>query len=92
MTIYTNVTKPAGTIYTNQNSVGKIQYDQVDILYDDTGTFYDGVNEGLYTNVTKPAPGGYGNYTWAALSISWGAVTGEWSFTGTPYQNVPKPL
>ena len=54
MTIYTNINKPTGTSYTNQNSIGREQYDQSSISYDDAGVFYDGTNQGLYTNVSKP--------------------------------------
>ena len=55
MTNYQNIAKPVGTDYTNQNTVGKEQYDQSSIEYDDTGVFYDGMNESLYTNVSKPS-------------------------------------
>jgi hypothetical protein len=61
MTTYTNITKPSGTSYTNQNPFGKIQYDQADVLYDDPNIFYDGVNESLYTNVVKPSGTSYTN-------------------------------
>lgn len=61
MTVYTNITKPSGTSYTNSNSIGKEQYDQSTIQYDDSGVFYDGVNQGLYTNVTKPSGTVYTN-------------------------------
>ena len=54
-TTYTDISKPVGTDYTNQNTVGKEQYDQSSIEYDDTGVFYDGMNESLYTNVSKPS-------------------------------------
>jgi hypothetical protein len=54
MTIYTNITKPSGTSYTNTNTIGKQQYDQNDLQYDDSNTFYDGVNQSQYTTITKP--------------------------------------
>lgn len=63
MTTYTNITKPAGITYTNQNSIGKQQYDQATIAYDDSGTFYDGVNQGLYTSVSKPSSTSYTKIT-----------------------------
>lgn len=59
MTIYNNITKPIGTAYTNQNSIGKEQYDQSTLSYDNSGTFYDGVNQGLYISVTKPSGTSY---------------------------------
>lgn len=61
MTTYTNITKPFGTGYINENPVGKIQYDQTDIFYDDASTFYDGTNQNLYTTVAKPSGTVYTN-------------------------------
>ena len=55
MTTYTNITKPSGTSYTQENAQGKEQYDQASIEYDDTDIFYDGINENLYTNISKPS-------------------------------------
>lgn len=55
MTTYTNITKPSGTSYTNMNSMGKEQYDQSTLSYDDSATFYDGYNPSQYTSVTKPS-------------------------------------
>lgn len=60
-TTYTNVAKPSNTSYTNQNTIGKEQYDQESIAYDDATTFYDGVNQSLYTNVAKPSATTYTN-------------------------------
>jgi hypothetical protein len=60
-TIYTKITKPSGTAYTNQNTIGKEQYDQASIMYDDAGTFYDGINAGQYTTVSKPSGTVYTN-------------------------------
>lgn len=59
MTTYTNIAKPSGTTYTNQNSIGKQQYDQSDITYDDANVFYDGVNPSQYTAVSKPSGTSY---------------------------------
>jgi hypothetical protein len=59
MTSYTKLTKPTGTGYTNQNSVGKEQYDQATLTYDDSSTFYDGVNQGLYSKLNKPSGTSY---------------------------------
>lgn len=61
MTTYTNVTKPSGTSYDNQNTVGKQQYDQSSIQYDDANVFYDGVDEAMYTSVVKPSGTVYTN-------------------------------
>jgi DNA-binding beta-propeller fold protein YncE len=51
---YTNVTKPIGTSYTNANAIGKEQYDQSNLTYDSSVTYYDGLNFLAYTNVAKP--------------------------------------
>ena len=59
--VYTNITKPSGTSYTPLNSVGKEQYDQASLTYDESTIFYDGVNESQYTNVTKPSGTVYTN-------------------------------
>jgi len=61
MTTYTNVNKPSNTSYTNQNTIGKEQYDQASLEYDDANTFYDGVNQSLYTNISKPSATTYTN-------------------------------
>lgn len=61
MTTYTNIQKPSNTLYTNINFVGKQQYDQVDIFYDDPVAFYDGININQYTVVTKPVSTNYTN-------------------------------
>lgn len=63
MTTYTNINKPSGTSYTNQNSTGKEQYDQSTISYDDSNVFYDGINASQYTNVTKPTGTSYTKIT-----------------------------
>lgn len=57
MTTYTNIAKPIGTQYTNSNPKGFEQYDQSNIMYDDSGIFYDGTNYSMYTNVPKPIDG-----------------------------------
>ena len=58
---YTNVPKPTTTAYTNNNTIGKQQYDQSDILYDDTVAFYDSINQSAYTSVSKPTSTTYTN-------------------------------
>lgn len=58
---YTNVAKPTGTNYTNLNAVGKEQYDQENLTYDDVNVFYDGVNETAYTKLAKPVGASYTN-------------------------------
>ncbi len=52
--VWTNVAKPGAQNYTNLNPQGKEQYDQADIIYDSSTTYYDGTNPNQYTNVAKP--------------------------------------
>ncbi len=59
MPTYTNIPKPVGTTYTNTNTVGKEQYDQSSITYDDASIFYDGVNTSAYTTISKPSSTSY---------------------------------
>ena len=56
---WTKVSKPSNASYTNVNPVGKEQYDQSNILYDDPSIFYDGANFGAYTSVGKPTGTAY---------------------------------
>ena len=58
---YTNVPKPSAQTYTNTNPMGKEQYDEPSLTYDDSSTFYDGVNPSQYTAVSKPASTIYTN-------------------------------
>ncbi len=51
---WTNITKPGAQTYTNLNPIGKEQYDQANLTYDDLNTFYDGVNVNQWTNIAKP--------------------------------------
>ncbi len=59
MTTYTNINKPSQNSYTPFNAVGKEQYDQNSIQYDDVSVFYDSSNDSQYTNVGKPTEGTY---------------------------------
>lgn len=60
---YTKITKPSGTSYSNQNTVGKEQFDDANVFYDDASVFYDGINQSQYSNVTKPSGTVYSNVT-----------------------------
>lgn len=51
---WTNIPKPVGPTWTNTNPMGKEQYDQADIQYDSSTTFYDGINPSQWTDVNKP--------------------------------------
>lgn len=57
MSAWTNVAKPTSSIWTSINPVGKEQYDQASLSYDDSGTYYDGVNPSQWTDVAKPTNG-----------------------------------
>lgn len=59
MANYTKIQKSSAGNYMNLNPQGKEQYDQSNIIYDDTGTFYDGVNTTQYTKVSKATAQGY---------------------------------
>lgn len=61
MTTYQNISKPSGTSYTNQNLVGKEQFDDANVLFDDPNVFFDGVNQSQYTTVSKPTGTTYTN-------------------------------
>lgn len=81
---YTNIPKPTGTPYTTVNPIGKEQYDQANILYDDTTIFYDGFNPTVYTNVAKPS-----SPTWNSLTVAWNNYPYEWN--NSSYILVAKP-
>ena len=61
MTTYTKIAKPSGTAYIMTNPIGRETYDDPTVSYDDASVFYDGVNQSLYTNVSKPSTTTYTN-------------------------------
>lgn len=54
MSAWTNIPKPTTTTYTNVNPMGKEQYDQSSLTYDDANTYYDGINMAQWTSIAKP--------------------------------------
>lgn len=54
---YTNVAKPTSSVYSNQNPVGKEQFDDSNITYDSSTVFYDGVNQTAFSSLAKPVLG-----------------------------------
>lgn len=50
---WTNIPKPTGVNYTNLNPIGKEQYDQATLTYDDSSTYYDGVNPNQWSSVQR---------------------------------------
>lgn len=51
---WTNINKPIGPTWTNENPQGKEQYNESTIMYDDSSVFYDGVNPNQWSDVSKP--------------------------------------
>ncbi len=58
---YQKINKPSATAYLNTNTVGKQQYDEASLTYDDAATFYDGINQGAYNKIGKPVSTTYTN-------------------------------
>lgn len=58
--MYTNISKPTGTGYTNINTA-KPSFDEPALSYDDSSTFYDGADLMAYTNISKPIGTTYTN-------------------------------
>ncbi len=88
MTTYTNITKPSGTSYTNQNTIGKEQFDDVNVVYDDSGVFFDGINYSQYTSVSKP---GIGDGLWSSAVYPWELAL-PWSVSVPNYTKITKPI
>lgn len=51
---YTNIAKPSGASYINVNSSGKEGFDDAAVTFDQQSTFFDGINNAVYTNLSKP--------------------------------------
>lgn len=68
------VAKPTAQTYTNANPQGKEQYDQTDITYDSSTTYYDGENPSQWTDVAKPTT----VYTWATATFTWASAIRPW--------------
>lgn len=75
MVTYTNVSKPSSTPYSNANARGKEQYDQSNLIYDDTTAFYDGVNLMAYSYADIPTLAWNVNYATLFNSYSVAAQT-----------------
>lgn len=88
---YTFISKPVGTTYTNTNPIGKQEYDQFDIMYDDPNTFYDGIDMNQYTNIPKPV---LSSLTWEDLTgLTWSDLGDEtWGDLAEGYIKIPKPI
>lgn len=88
MTTYINISKPSGTSYSNQNCVGKEQYDDPSIIYDSLTTFYDGINQSQYTKISKP---GLGDGLWSSSVYPWELAL-PWLVTELNYTKIAKPV
>lgn len=51
---WTSVAKPTSSTYTRVNAPGKEEYDQFDVTYDSSTTYYDGANPNQWTDIAKP--------------------------------------
>ena len=59
---WTPITKPTNTTYVDVNSAqGREKYDDANVLFDDSGTFYDGIDINQWTELAKPASTTYTN-------------------------------
>ena len=84
-TSYTNIAKPSNTNYTNQNVIGKEQYDETAIEYDSSTVFYDGTNQSLWTNIAKPSF----TATWNSLAVTWDSLNNPWGSPSWTVINKP---
>lgn len=71
--MWTKVTKPTSSVWSNVNAQGKEQYDQPTLTYNDANTFYDGINTNQWTDIAKPTGAsafnvGVGNATGLIMS------------------------
>lgn len=58
---WTPIAKPTSSVWTTVNPMGREQYDQSTITYDESSVFYDGVNPNMWTDVSKPSVIGWTN-------------------------------
>jgi hypothetical protein len=86
--MWTTVPKPGAQTYTNIGPMGKEQYDQSSLTYDDANVFYDGINPSQWTDVAKPT-GGY-EIPWSEMDMLWENASNPWGSTN-PWTNVAKP-
>lgn len=60
---WTNVSKPSVASWNQVNPQGREVYDQADIDYDSSATYYDGLNPNQWTNQSKPT-----SSTWTKIN------------------------
>lgn len=86
--VWTNIPKPVGPTYTNVNPMGREQYDQSSLTYDDTNTFYDGFSPNMWTNVSKPTLGA--GIMWSEAGMPWSEAGFSWD-SSEQWTRVAKP-
>lgn len=59
--VWTNIPKPTSSVWTSINPMGKEQYDQASLTYDDISTYYDGTVPMQWTAVLKPSTNAWTN-------------------------------
>lgn len=52
--VWTDIPKPSTLAWMNENPSGREQYDQSNIEYDSSTTYYDGANPNMWTDISKP--------------------------------------
>lgn len=87
---WTTVPKPGAQTWSPINVIGKQQYDQVNLTYDDVNTFYDGGNPNMWTDIPKPSGGVFirsGMATGLIMPVSYSQEV----LAGDPWVKVSKP-
>jgi len=81
---WTNISKPSANSWTRTNPQGREQYDDPSVSYDDSGVFYDGVNQSAWTNLSKPS-----SLTWAQCTFTWASTNRKWGSINFTAVNKP---
>lgn len=87
---WTLISKPTGTPYSYVNTQGKEQYDQNNLTFDDASIFFDGTNMAAWTNVSKPAGGGFIIRGMATALLM--PLTYSKSYDASAWTKISKPL
>lgn len=85
------ISKPNTSNWANVNPQGRISYDQADITYDSSTTFYDGGDPNSWTKVSRIEGRGLGSLQWQQMFITWEQATQAWNSTSPTWSNVAKP-
>ena len=82
---WVNIAKPTGDSWVSINPRGRESYSDGNVFYDDTITFYDGINQSSWTNISKPIY----SQTWDQTTVSWDNYQKQWE--SPSWTQVPKP-